>query len=61
MGPQYKKVFDKLEQVQQGHHNGQVLKHLPCEERRRDRGLFSLEMRWMWGDLTAAPSIYEKP
>lgn len=50
----------QLEQVQQSHHDGQVLKHLPWEERPREQGLFRLEMRWRWEDLTAAPSTYEK-
>lgn len=32
------------------------MEQLLCEERLGKLGLFSLDQRWSWGDLTAAPS-----
>jgi len=47
-----------LEQAQRAMKILRGLKHLYCEERLRELGLFSVEKR-LWGDLTAAFQFLE--
>ena len=54
-GPQHRKDVELLDWIQRKLSKMLVgLEHLAYEERPRELGLFSMEKRRLWGDLTAA-------
>jgi len=50
LGPNYRKDVELLEWVQR---RATGLQHLCYADRLRELGLFSLEKRWVWGDIVA--------
>jgi len=53
--PQHRKDMQLLEGVHsRATEMIRGMEYLSCEDRLRDLGLFSLEKRWLWGDLIAA-------